>query len=77
MIKTTLNAYHTIKSEIRQQKSMSHLTKAEFQMILTAFTTGKWHAVYQTKLYLCHSGEYCLTLELISLHKNTIVPVPA
>ena len=59
--------YQEVKEEILKfHRKVFHMTKKEFQTILTAQKTGDWQPVYQTKLYIKYGGEYCSILEVLN-----------
>lgn len=65
--KTKMNEKITqfILDKIRIKRSNSRTTKADIQRIIRAKETGDWREVYKSRLYRCHSSEYCELLQYI------------
>ncbi|MGX2947094.1 hypothetical protein [Enterococcus alishanensis] len=67
MTKTmTVTKYQMVKEELLAfHRPIVHMTKKEFDLIMTATVTGNWQPVYETRIYIKYGGEYCSILQVI------------
>jgi len=61
-----------ILDEIKKRRSYdkSYTTQADVKRIQDAKDTGNWEAVYKSRLYKLHGGEYCELLSVIHKYAN-------
>lgn len=62
--------YKEIKSELKKERNIIHMTKKELSLILEAIESNNWDKVKETKLYTKYSGEYCEILAIINNKKG-------
>lgn len=60
-----------VLDEIRRRcnTEKSHTTKADIKRIEEAKQSGDWSAVYNSRLYRLHGGEYCELLSVMHIEK--------
>ena len=56
----------SVLTAMQQRRQSLHTTRADIDRIIEARQTGRWNAVYHSRLYRLYGAEYCELLEIIA-----------